>query len=136
MDRWRDDMMRFWNRMTQEFGQNLGTGPAHYVAEAGDEVVVEVELPGVDPETVELEADAECLTIRGHWPSLRLGVESARRQGPFALTVMFPTETDPDQARAHFTHGLLTVEMPKATGPRRRLDIQVHSGSLDSGTMS
>ena len=129
MDRWRDDMMRMWNRMTHEFSQVMAHQPSHYVSEGTDSVVVEVELPGVDPSGVDVEADTECLTVRGTWPAAPLGLESHRRTGPFQVTINLPQDVDPNGANAQFRHGLLTVELPKASGPRRRLDVRVHSGT-------
>lgn len=126
MDRWRDDMMRVWNRMTQDIGGSLSANPNHFVVDAGDMVLVEVELPGVHPDQVELDADTESITIRGTWPESTMAIGGGlRRTGSFALTVGLPTDVDPDRANAHFHHGLLKVELPKAMGPRRRLPIQV-----------
>jgi HSP20 family protein len=125
MDRWREDMTRMWTRMAQEWGQTLLPLPVHHVAETADAVIVEVELPGVDPGAVELDADADSLTVRGTWPPPPVGVAASRRSGRFDVTVGLPADVDPDAAQARFHHGLLTVELPKAAGPRRRLAIRV-----------
>ena len=125
MDRWRDDMVRMWNRMTQEWGPTMSQLPAYHVAETADTVLLEVELPGVDPSEVELDADTDAVSVRGIWPAPPLGAQSNRRSGHFDLTVSLPAEVDPDGANAGFHHGLLTVELPKAAGPRRRLTIRV-----------
>jgi HSP20 family protein len=123
MERWRDDMLRMWNRMTQDVGGLFAAQPAHYVRDVGDAVVVEVELPGLDPAGVELEADPEGITVRGAWPE-RPDDDTARRRGAFSLSVNLPVNVDPDRATADFRHGLLTVTLPKAVGPRRKLPIR------------
>jgi HSP20 family protein len=125
MDRWRDDMMRMWNRMTHEFVQVMNHQPRYYITEEPDAVILECEMPGVDPAAVDLETDGQCVTVRGTWPPAPAGVDSTRRTGAFQLTVNLPAEVDPDGARARFRHGLLTVELPKAAGPRRRLPIDI-----------
>jgi HSP20 family molecular chaperone IbpA len=67
------------------------------------------------------------LSVRGTWPATPLGLESRRRTGAFHVTINLPAEVDPNGATAQFRHGLLTVDLPKAAGPRRRLDIRVHT---------
>jgi HSP20 family protein len=133
MDRWRDDMMRMWNRMTHEFSQAMSHNPVCYVSEGDDVVIVEVEIPGVDPAGVDVEADPDSLTVRGSWPPVPLGIDSRRRTGSFVSVVSLPADVDPEAAQAHFQHGLLTVELPKVTGPRRRLNIQVEPGARGTG---
>jgi HSP20 family protein len=126
-DRWRDDMMRAWSRMTQDFGRGFDSEPDHYLVDTGDKLVLEVELPGVQPDQVDLEVDAEGITVRGEWPQAPAGLETVRRQGEFTMYVNLPAEIDPEHAEAHFHHGLLRVDLPKTVGPRRRLPISVTS---------
>ncbi|MGC8487098.1 MAG: Hsp20/alpha crystallin family protein [Clostridia bacterium] len=127
MDRWREDMMRYWNRMTQDFGRAFDSEPDHFLADTGDRLVLEVELPGADPRQVDLDVDQESVTVSGHWPDAPQGFEHIRRQGSFSLQVNLPADVDAERAEAHFQHGLLRVELPKSVGPRRRLPINIHT---------
>ncbi len=132
MDRWRDEMMRAWNRMTQDFGRGFDSEPDHYLVDVGDRLVLEVELPGANPDQVDLEVDDESVSVRGEWPAAPEGLETVRRQGPFTLSVNLPAEIDPDNTEAQFHHGLLRVEMPKAAGLRRRLPISIQSAAPEN----
>src|SRR5579875_96184 len=125
MDRWRDDMMRYWNRMTHDVGRAFDSEPDHYLADTGDRLVLEVELPGADPRQVDLDVDNESLSLSGRWPEAPEGFEHIRRQGAWSLHINLPAEVDSERAEAHFQHGLLRVELPKSVGPRRRLPINV-----------
>lgn len=126
-DHWRDDMMRMWNRFTPD-AWTLGNQPSFWVSDAGNSVVVEMELPGVDPAAVDLDVDDQSVAVRGQWRPREPGVDTSRRQGEFGLTVTLPTAVNPTNASAEFHHGLLRVEIPKAVGPRRRIDIRVTPG--------
>ena len=132
-DHWRDDMIRLWNRVTPD-GWTMGNQPAYWVTDASDHVQMEMELPGVDPKGVDLDVDDQTVSVHGQWPGHGIGMETGRRQGEFSLTVGLPSAVNPYNARAEFHHGLLRVEMPKAVGPRRRLDIHVPSGALAEST--
>jgi HSP20 family protein len=127
-DRWRDDMLRMWNRFTPD-GWTIGNQPSYWLSDGSDTVVLEVELPGVDPKGVDLDVDDQSVTVRGQWRAPEVGSEGGRRQGEFGLAVTLPTAVNPANATAEFHHGLLRVEMPKAMGPRRRLDIRVTGDS-------
>lgn len=136
-DHWRDDMMRMWNRFTPD-GWTLGNQPSYWVTEAGDRVLLEMELPGVDPKGVDLDMDDQSVTVHGQWRPPEVGMDTGRRRGEFGLTINLPAAVNPAAATAAFHHGLLRVEMPKAVGPRRRLDIQIAgddvAGALDGST--
>jgi HSP20 family protein len=78
------------------------------------ELRVVVELPGVEPEHVRLYADARTVVVAGE----RRRSCSGRYQqmeldfGPFQRRVALPEPVDPEQARAEYRRGLLTVSLP------------------------
>lgn len=107
---------------------NRGWVPAMDVAERGDAYVVHAELPGVNPEQVEISFEQNVLTIRGTKPAsfdvtaegeLRL-FAAERVHGSFERSVRLPEFVDADRIEARFTNGLLTVSVPKAQGARAR----------------
>jgi len=95
-------------------------------------LVVVVELPGADPETVEVAAAERVLVVAGERKRPR--VEGAVYQqveieyGPFLRRVRLAEEVDPARATARFEHGLLTVTLPVAErkAPRGRVTIEVY----------
>ena len=94
------------------------------VSQGDEAVVITVDLPGVRPEGVTVEADDDVLTIagtRGHEGSSDLVYKRSYRLAP---------EIDLDHIAATLNHGVLTVTLPKtAPAPPRRIAIQ--SGVCD-----
>ena len=75
-----------------------------------------VELPGVEPEDVQIFADQQTLVVTGE----RRRSSGGRYQqmeldfGPFQRRVALPEPVDPERARAEYRRGLLTVALPVA----------------------
>jgi HSP20 family protein len=88
------------------------------------ELTVVVELPGVDPETVEIVVEERALTISGE--RLRPRVKGQVYQqmeieyGSFTRAVQLTEDVDVAAASATYEHGLLTVTLPIAARPTPR----------------
>lgn len=101
-------------------------GPALEVLATTDSLVVTVELPGLDPASLEIEATAERLTVRGDRPQVALadGVRrlySDRRGGRFERSLQLPVKVKPAAASLEFRDGLLTLTLPKLEPEHRRV---------------
>jgi HSP20 family protein len=96
-------------------------------------LTVLVELPGVDPESVQIVAGDRVLLISGERkrpkvPS-RVYQQMEIESGPFARQVRLVEDIDPERARASLGNGLLTIEMPVVEQPHTgRIVITVVSG--------
>jgi HSP20 family protein len=95
------------------------------VAEYADRYQVRAELPGVDPEQLELELDGANLTLAGTKPRAFAddGDQVLHREtaaGDFRRVVEFPLPVDADGVNARFEHGVLLVDVPKASAARAR----------------
>ena len=89
-----------------------------------DNYVVEVAVPGLSPDAVNVSALKNQVTISGEYPAAPEGRQYLFRErvgGRFERTLTLPTDVDADKAQAHYEHGLLRLTMPKAesTKPRR-----------------
>jgi len=100
------------------------------VVDNGHELVVRVELPGVDKADCEVVIDGNTLFVRGEkrFDSTYVGGTYHVRQcafGAFERAVALPFNVHADKADADFRNGVLVVRLPKApdAAPRR---IQVH----------
>jgi len=86
-------------------------------------LTVVVELPGVDPHTVQIVANERLLVIAGerkqHKVPGRVYQQMEIETGPFQRQVRLVEDVDPEQARARFEQGVLTIELPVAGRPRR-----------------
>jgi len=130
----------------------MGWSPAVDIKENESELRVEVELPGLKPEEVEITAENGILTLRGEKKSERKeGDESRfhlveRTYGSFARTFQLPTGVDESKIEADFENGLLAIRIPKAALPQpRRIEIgargaqkqgAVGGGSQNTATQS
>jgi HSP20 family protein len=112
-----------------------GWAPAVDIREDNKEIVMEVELPGINPSEVEVTAENGVLTIRGEKQSTSTeGTEGRyhvieRSFGSFTRSFQLPSGVDERRIEADFQDGLLNVRIPKAAlAQPRRIEIR-NSGS-------
>ncbi len=92
-------------------------GPSLDVYTQGNDVVVEAELPGMDIKDVEINATENMVTIQGQTQRESEVQDenlfrAERRWGSFFRTVELPVPIDPEQAKASFNNGVLTLRAP------------------------
>ncbi|MBY6069428.1 Hsp20/alpha crystallin family protein [Leisingera aquaemixtae] len=114
---------RSWfSREGPDFGSlrtEMALSPAIDLTENGTEYSVTAELPGLDPESIEVKTSNGTLSISGEKteekqedePSYHL---SERRWGSFFRSVRLPDNIDQDKISATFSNGVLTVHLPKS----------------------
>ncbi|GAA1912695.1 hypothetical protein GCM10009716_23080 [Streptomyces sodiiphilus] len=91
---------------------------------------MEVEMPGVRREDIDIELGEQEICISGefrereHEGALRRGT---RRTGRFEYRTTLPAQADTDNAAASLSDGLLTVKIPKTAETRPR-HIEITSG--------
>jgi HSP20 family protein len=88
------------------------------VTETADELVIEAELPGIDPKDVDVDLEGDVLTISGEKKIDREDKSKGyhmveRAYGSFERSVALPFRADPDQIKATFDKGVLRISMPK-----------------------
>jgi HSP20 family protein len=88
------------------------------VFEEKDRYVVKADLPGVDPEQIEVTAEKGILTLRGERKAEKResgdGYERIERvMGSFTRRFALPENVQADAIKAKFTHGVLEVSIPK-----------------------
>lgn len=93
------------------------------IEETDASYLLDVELPGVKREDVDLQVDQGRLRLAGERRQReRLGFlrHRTRTTGRFSLDVALPVPVDGDAVHASLDHGVLTVVVPKAEQARRR----------------
>lgn len=111
--------------------------PAVNVRETGNEVALDVELPGIDPDNVEITVENGLLTISGEKREERKEGDEGRYHlversyGSFSRSFTLPQGIDEEQIDAEFQNGLLTVRIPKAALPQPR---RIQIGRSQQGT--
>ena len=97
----------------RSFGQVLGSN----LYETGDEYVVQVALPGIDAEHVDIEVTGQQLTIKGSYnlpvPENATPIWKGIGDGTFTETMTLPGEVDAAAAAAEYEHGMLSIHLPK-----------------------
>ncbi|MGY1638225.1 Hsp20/alpha crystallin family protein [Geodermatophilus sp. SYSU D00742] len=98
--------------------------PLADVEETDDAWSVEIDLPGVARDDVDIQLNERELTVSGEVREKeRTGIlrRRTRRVGQFSYAVTLPGDVDPDGVTAQLTDGVLTVRVPKAqqAKPRR-----------------
>jgi len=117
-DLWRDDL---WRNLDAHLG---GQRPSVDVSDAGDRIVIEAELPGAEPEDIQLDVYDDRVVIRAETRrETRDEGEgyyvAERRYGRFHRVIPLPERVDPDGAEARCRNGVLHVEIPKVQGRAR-----------------
>ena len=134
----RTDPFREIDRLTQQVFGNLGTPARPSVMpmdawRAGEEFVVQFDLPGVDPSTVDVDVERNVLTVKAERPVLNGEHEliaSERPRGVFSRQLILGDNLDTERVRADYESGVLTLRIPVAerAKPRR---IEVARGGDD-----
>lgn len=98
-------------------GQPQWCPPAD-VYELPDSVVVTVELPGIDPDEVDVLLYEDAVVVAGNRrlpaaPANAVYHTAEIRQGPFRIELALPTAVDPDQVDARYERGLLLMTLGK-----------------------
>jgi len=98
----------------------------------GEQLVVQAELPGVDPERdIDVSVENGVLTIaaerrESNREKFDKGFHSEFRYGSFVRQVRLPAGTSPEVVSATYKDGVLEIRMPKpsAEAASRRIQIQ------------
>jgi HSP20 family protein len=95
------------------------------VADTGKDIVVRLELPGVEKEDCEVVVENNVLYVRGEKrvdSTERVGTWYVRQcaYGSFERAIPLPCAVHADRAEARFRSGVLTVTLPKAEEPRSK----------------
>jgi len=118
MNRLFEDAMGTW------LGESNGTGNTNWVPladiyENDSDLIAKVELPGVDPNRVDVRVENNVLTIRGERPfDQKVAQENYHRLersfGTFSRSFALPMTIDADKIHAEYRDGILNLTLPKS----------------------
>jgi HSP20 family protein len=116
-----------------ETGGTTSWVPAADIYESDEDLVVNLDLPGVDPKMVDIRVENNVLTIRGERQfNNKQNSENYHRversYGAFGRSFTLSTAVNPDKIRATYQSGVLTIVMPKAETAKPR-KIQIANGA-------
>lgn len=101
-------------------GDRFGFTPAVDMYEDKNNIVIETQLGGIDPDMVSISIENNVLTIKGE-SEKKSEVEEKNyyrkeiRRGAFYRSIVLPSKVDNDKASAVSEGGLLKITVPKIT---------------------
>jgi HSP20 family protein len=135
----RPDPLKELDRLNRRLARYLDSWPRHGalldgvftppadVEETSDAYLIEIELPGVKRDDIDIEIAGRRVTIHGErHEKQRVGILRRRERivGQFHYEVTLPGEVNEDAVEAHLDAGVLTVRVAKSESERpRRIEI-------------
>jgi HSP20 family protein len=114
-----DDLMsRFWDGdRTSWF--NAPFAPSVDLMEEANAFEVRMDLPGMEAKDIQIQVEGNVMTVSGKREEEREEKEKTyhrveRRYGSFSRSIALPVQVNPDEVAADYTHGVLTVKLPKS----------------------
>jgi HSP20 family protein len=116
------------NRLSSDWLGNttagMGTYPPINVFQQGDDLVAIVELPGVNKEDLNIQAQENTIRIAGrktiNYPEDVSLHRRERVSGVFDRTLVIPMQLDPQGIKAEYNDGLLALFIPRAEQDKPR----------------
>jgi HSP20 family protein len=127
MTRFRSEMDRLfedyfltpWKGMEKAWGLKRSWWPSVDVVDGDRDITIRAEIPGMEPEDVDIRISGNVLTLSGEKKEDKeeRGKEgyyrSERHYGSFHRTVTLPAGCDPNQVEAEYDKGVLTIRVAK-----------------------
>ena len=140
----RTDPFREFDRLAQQvLGAGTTTRPAVMPMDAwreGDTFVIEFDLPGVHPETLDIDVERNVLTIRAERPARNGDWEmlaAERPTGLFSRQLVLGDNLDLDRLEAAYDQGVLRLRVPVAERAKpRKVEVATRSRSEEQSAIS
>jgi HSP20 family protein len=108
------------------------------IEETGSHYLISADLPGVNPENINIDMHDGILTITAETKEEARSeqgrlVLQERRYGKFSRSMRFPVAVNPDGIEASYTDGVLRVEVAKAAEAQpRRINVKTNGNTVTS----
>ena len=134
----RTDPFRELDRLTQQVLGTNGTlaRPSVMPMDAwrdGDSFHVEFDLPGINPDSIDLDVERNVVTVKAERPTRASDAEliaAERPRGVFSRQLVLGDNLDTDHITASYESGVLSLEIPVAEAAKPR-KITVSSNGQD-----
>src|SRR5262245_22935520 len=116
LDHWLDVAWSQGEKALDAFGLKGGWAPAVDIVERGDDILVFVDVPGIDPHGIELTLAGNMLTLRGERFCVRGDDDGhvhlrTRPRGKFQRSIPLPIPVNSDKVSAEAKDGVLTIRL-------------------------
>lgn len=99
-----------------------------------DALIVDVQLPGVERNDLDIQVARETLAIQGErrnlLPESTQPLHSEFRYGKFQRVIRLPEPIQNDQVKAQFENGILTLVLPKVEKVRQKV-VKIRLGDIE-----
>ena len=112
-------------------GLRTGFRPAAdcFATDDPPQLVIVVELAGVDPDSIEIAVEGQALTVSGQRSRPRVAGQVYQQAeieyGRFERRLTLEQAIDPAAATASYEHGMLRITLPVAKSPRRQRPVAI-----------
>jgi HSP20 family protein len=123
VEKLRRDMDRMFDRLWGDFGLSslpiaVKEFPSIDLTDSEDSLIVNAEIPGMNPDDIKIDITDSTLSIRGEIKQDRVSekegfVRTESRYGSFSKTLHLPCRIVVEDVRATYREGMLNVLMPK-----------------------
>jgi HSP20 family protein len=138
----RTDPFRDFDRLAQQvLGAGTTSRPAVMPMDAwreGDTFVLEFDLPGVRPDSLDIDVERNVLTLRAERPARNGDWEmlaSERPSGVFSRQLVLGDNLDLERIQASYDAGVLRLQVPVAERAKPR-KVEVSGASSSQGAIS
>lgn len=119
-----EDFHRMFNNLllspVQRGMQQVGMDLAVDIYEEDDKIIAEMNLPGIDPEDIDIAVEDGYLKIAGSREETKEEKDEERdyyskeiKRGSFRRMIALPEHVDEDEAKAEYADGVLQISFPK-----------------------
>jgi HSP20 family protein len=113
------------NRLFQSAAGGTSGFPAMNAYASQDGIAITAEVPGVDPDSLDISVHRDTITLRGERAASDGDVRGWHRRerpfGRFTRTLSLPFQVDTDSVEANLSNGILEVSLqrPESDRPRK-----------------
>ena len=128
-----DSVQRQINRMFNDVmpgvslrADNYSHYPAAELTETEEDLLLRLEVPGIKPDELEIEAMAKSISIKGERKSLVNSDDSNKtrtefRYGSFQRVIPLPVRIQNTEVKAEYKDGILHLTLPKADEEKNKV---------------
>ena len=147
-----ETIQRQMNRLLEQIAPSNDTGeiisdrltfvPPAELEETSDEVKLWMEIPGIDPQNLDVKVAADTVSVTGERKceiknEERRGMRRSEfRYGRFQRVIPLPSRIQNDKVHADFKNGVLCLTMPKAEEEKTRVVTVQLPGQSQQGQIS
>lgn len=122
-----DEMDRIFDAVNRPLGLRSvprGTFPAINMYDEGERTVLVAEIPGVNPDALDLTVLGDTVTLKGkredEFEDTDRYYRKERVSGEFTRTLTLPDPVDPNSVKAKYHNGVLKVTLSKAEAAKAK----------------